>query len=297
MDHLRTIVVGVDFTPPSKVALEQALRIASWNRAAVKAAYVIDTIVTIELEAALSPMALQVQSNLVRESKSAWSEFAKGVAGAENVPFHCEVNNRAFGFLHYARDAHADLIVIGAYARKPEVGFGTMATACVRHAMSDVLIVRESQAGPFRKIVAAVDFSETSMRALERAIRLASQDMAALDVLHVDQTPWAELRAASMMPILGPADKERYVKGLEERLRAFCEPVKHELATLKARHVIESVEGHRSGLAAYAEREKADLLVLGTRGRSNLRDIVLGSTAEKALRSAHCSVLAVRPGT
>ncbi|MBM4361664.1 MAG: universal stress protein, partial [Deltaproteobacteria bacterium] len=40
----------------------------------------------------------------------------------------------------------------------------------------------------------------------------------------------------------------------------------------------------------------ADLVVLGTRGRTNLRDLFLGSTAERVVRECPCSVLAVPPG-
>jgi hypothetical protein len=45
----------------------------------------------------------------------------------------------------------------------------------------------------------------------------------------------------------------------------------------------------------YAQGVGADLIVLGTRGRTNLRDLLLGSTAEKVLRDSVCSVLAVHP--
>jgi nucleotide-binding universal stress UspA family protein len=39
----------------------------------------------------------------------------------------------------------------------------------------------------------------------------------------------------------------------------------------------------------------ADLIVLGTRGHTNLRDVLLGSTAERALSESTCSILAVKP--
>jgi nucleotide-binding universal stress UspA family protein len=39
----------------------------------------------------------------------------------------------------------------------------------------------------------------------------------------------------------------------------------------------------------------AELVVMGTRGRTNLRDMLLGSTAERTIAEARCSVLAVRP--
>jgi nucleotide-binding universal stress UspA family protein len=52
---------------------------------------------------------------------------------------------------------------------------------------------------------------------------------------------------------------------------------------------------NRLGIADYAARVGADLTVLGTRGKTNLRDILLGSTAERVLAESRCSVLAVKP--
>jgi len=43
------------------------------------------------------------------------------------------------------------------------------------------------------------------------------------------------------------------------------------------------------GIAAYAKEHKADLLVLGTQGKTNLRSALLGSTAERVLRELPCS--------
>jgi len=49
------------------------------------------------------------------------------------------------------------------------------------------------------------------------------------------------------------------------------------------------------GIAAYAKQHHADLLVLGTQGRTNLRYALLGSTTERVLNELPCSALAVKP--
>ena len=54
---------------------------------------------------------------------------------------------------------------------------------------------------------------------------------------------------------------------------------------------------HGHGIAEYARRVHADLLVLGTKGRSNLAYVLLGSTVERLLREIPCSTLVVRPPT
>ena len=54
-------------------------------------------------------------------------------------------------------------------------------------------------------------------------------------------------------------------------------------------------QNHGRGIIEYAREHHADLVVLGTRGRSNLRYVLLGSTAERVIREMECSILAVKP--
>lgn len=295
MQVLKTIVVGIDFSAPSEAALAQAVRLAQWNRAAIKPVHVVDMIVSIELEAALSTMALQVRPQLVAEAQRHWPDFAKRVPGAEGLPLRVEIDARGPGLVRAAEGA--DLVVIGAFANRPDTGLGTVAAACVRHAKSDVLLAREGHPGPFKTIVAAVDFSPTSLKALESAVRVATQDSAKLHIVHVFMPPWEELMfpsAAGPIALVTAEQQRAYEDGLRRRLREFVEPLAKELEYLKPELSLWTNGGHRSGISAFAREKAADLIVLGTRGRTNLRDMLLGSTAERALRDAPCAVLAVR---
>lgn len=158
-----------------------------------------------------------------------------------------------------------------------------------------MLLVRDTQKGPFKTIVAAVDFSETSALALARAARFAARDGAELHVLHVFAAPWHQLHYRAPTPLAPPHLQKQYRDGLERRLAEFARPAIEAHAGLKVRTVCHDYNGHRSGIVEYAKSVAADLILLGTRGRTNLRDILLGSTAEKALEESPCSVLAVKP--
>lgn len=296
MTAFRSIVVGVDFTPCSASALVQAIRIAAWSGASVHPVHVIDTLVVIELEEALAPVQQGVRDGLVRDAAAAWLDFAKGVVGAGTLPIEVSINNRIVGILRRAHDDRADLVVLGAYGDRPvDVGVGTVATACVRKSMTDVLLVREGRSGAFRTIVVGVDFSDTSLRAVERAAMFASRDGAALHVLHEFQAPWHRLRFRAPTPEAAPQFQRQYRDGLERRLSSFCAPALRQHPSLSPVLVVHDGDGHRSGIVEYAANVSADLIALGTRGRSNLRDLLLGSTAEKVLAESNCSVLAVKP--
>lgn len=291
MDTLKSIVVGVDFTPGSAVALAQAVRMGAWNRATVRAVHVIDTVVAMDLQDALSAMQRGIVDGLMSGAQRAWKEFAAGVPGAAGVACEVRVDNRVVGVLGAAKGA--DLLIVSAFGAKPDLGLGTVAGGCVRHAMSRVLLLRDTQSGPFKCVVACVDFSETSLRALDDAARLATQDGAALHILHVFEAPWTRLSYEG--PAAAAALQKEYRDGLERRLREFAATLGRGLDYLKPVYAVADDQGHRTGIVEYARRVNADLIVMGTRGRTNLRDVLLGSTAERTLRQSPCSVLAVKP--
>lgn len=301
-----SIVAGTDFTPCSAVALGQAVRIASWsaNPAMVlHVVHIIDTLVVDELEEALSPMQKGIRESLVRDAEAAWTGFAPSIATNGPLPeirLEVVIDNRAVGLLKRAKAHKAELLVLGAYGtRAPDVGVGTVATACVRKSPSDVLLVRDTRPergrGSFKRIVAAVDFSATSLRAVARAAMFAAKDKAELHLLHVFNAPWHELHYRAPTPEIAPHFQKQYRDGLARRLKELCRPFIEPQPDLNVQHVVYDTTSPRSGIVEYATKVNADLIVLGTRGRTNIRDILLGSTAEKALEESRCSVLAVKP--
>jgi universal stress protein E len=291
-----SVVVGTDFTPCSAVAVAQALRISAWSAASCRVVHVIDTTVVVELEFALSDYQRSLRDNLVKDTEKAWADFAKNIPGAASLPIDVSINNRIVGILSHARKYKADLLVMGAFGdRRPDVGFGTVATASVRKSMTDVLLIRDTQTTPFKVVVAAVDFSETSALALARAATFAAQDGAELHVLHVFDAPWHRVHYRAPEPMAPSHLQKQYRDALDRRLRDFVAPISQAHKGLRITPVCYDYAGHRSGLVEYAKSVSADLIALGTRGRTNLRDILLGSTAEKALDESPCSVLAVKP--
>ncbi|MDA0814713.1 MAG: universal stress protein [Verrucomicrobia bacterium] len=300
MSGYSSIVVGVDFTSCSSVALSHALRIAKWSDASLHVAHVIDTVVEAPENEPLSPLQERIRKGLVSDARSAWDRFAETVAEAKGLPIHVSVNNRVAGILGRARECHADLLVLGAYGdRPPDLGLGTLATASVRSGITDVLLVRETQItnAPFKTIVAAIDFSDASLVALERAAIFADADNASLHVLHVIDQRWRLLSYLSPATETALASEEERRGKLEDRLADFCSTVvsKYPLLRWKSAVYDHDHASHRSGIVAYASAHSAQLIVLGTRGRTNLRDVLLGSTAEKVLEESRCSVLAVKP--
>jgi hypothetical protein len=97
-----------------------------------------------------------------------------------------------------------------------------------------------------------------------------------------------------LMPALPPLTDES-VASLEMELDSFLKPLLAESKGLRWQaKVIEQIN-IREGIRKHVAESDTDLVVLGTLGKTNLRMLLMGSTAERIVTHAHCSVLAVKP--
>jgi len=297
MDRLRNIVVGVDFSPASLDALAQAKRVGAWSRSQINAVHVIDTVAVLDIQEALSMIAARVQEGLIEDAKNHWKALVALNGWLSDVPLDVLVTNAVVELSRRVSGANAahSLLVMGVNSRESDDGgVGAVATGCVRHAQSSVLLVRQGHPGAFKRVVACVDFSETSREAVDQAIRIAAQDGSQLHVLHVHSEP-RSLFGFNAKSAMTPLDAAKERDRLREKLLAFCEGLGAEAVWARERVVAIEAPSHGRGIVDYANGVDADLVVLGVRGRTNLRDLVLGSTAERVLRKARCSVLTVHP--
>jgi nucleotide-binding universal stress UspA family protein len=135
----------------------------------------------------------------------------------------------------------------------------------------------------FTHILCPVDFSDVSQHALDHAAAIAHRDHARLTVLYV----FANLPSMDVPPlVLSPADRERIRVDLRRMCAKVSPSVQVDLQVQEAERV------HRAILAEQAAIG-ADLLVLGTHGRSGVRHMLLGSITEKVIRNAGCPTLVV----
>jgi len=194
----------------------------------------------------------------------------------------------------------ADLLVMGSHGRSGFQRFflGSVTEKVIRKAACPTLVVppRATDADPespvqFRRILCPVDFSESSLAALARALSLAQEAEAQLTLLHVIEMP-PELRENAMA---ADFDVDRIRAAAEaEALRHLRDLVP---AGARTRGTIETmvVEGraYREVLRVAAERA-ADLIVMGVHGRGAIDLVVFGSTSHHVIRASSCPVLIVR---
>jgi nucleotide-binding universal stress UspA family protein len=96
------------------------------------------------------------------------------------------------------------------------------------------------------------------------------------------------------MPENSPEFQAGFRATLVSKLREYCEPLKAQLEGVPHQFKLDEHHSAGRGVIEYVTNNPADLIVIGAKGRSNLRDMLLGSTAERVLRLTPCSMLTVR---
>jgi nucleotide-binding universal stress UspA family protein len=137
-----------------------------------------------------------------------------------------------------------------------------------------------------RKIIFATDFSPAAEAALPYAIGLAKQYGANVHGLHV--------RFPAMYPIVGPEAMPVVLEAAEEQAKFEAKQMHEMLESVP--HEVTVTEGDLwPTLREIVSEQKADLIVMGTHGRTGVRRAFLGSAAEEIFRKASCPVLTVGP--
>ena len=194
-----------------------------------------------------------------------------------------------------SEEEHAELVVIGAKPREgAERVLGHVAERVVRYAHSSVLIAR-AHAGT-AKILVATDFTEGSTAAMKLGGELVTKLAVDGTLLHVVQLPAESSALSAVSSALGSPwipPTQTAIESLEALGRSTLDGLAKQYGFT---HVAQ-VEGTPAEvIVARAEAIDAEMILMGSRGRTGLARLVLGSTAEKVIRNSKTSVLVARTG-
>lgn len=143
-----------------------------------------------------------------------------------------------------------------------------------------------------RRVLAPTDFSDSSAPAVRYAAEVAEKFGAELVLLHVVQDLTLVVPDVMMpLPVAAPA-VEDMVSGAKAGIAKMVEKLGFQKLAPKAEVRIGAPAAE---IVAAAADLKADLLCIGTHGRTGLAHFLLGSVAERIVRHAPCPVLTVRP--
>jgi nucleotide-binding universal stress UspA family protein len=155
----------------------------------------------------------------------------------------------------------------------------------------------ENTQKPFT-IMVAIDGSETSMRAAEYAVAMTKNiknkqtQLIGITILDLGRLSYSFFVAA---PSYGSKELEEKRQEAKMWLNRVDQLSKENSVPQFKSEIIEDVVSRIGGaIVKYAENEKVDLIVVGTRGRSGLKRMLIGSVASDILHYAHCPVMIVK---
>ena len=288
---LKTILVPIDFSPASLYPIQWAKFISRRTKASIHFVNVHDFGYPVPM--ALTPPVIGSEA----EIKDHLHRDLQVLAISQDVldaSFQIRVGRAFDQICQVASKIQADLILLATHGRTgwERALLGSTAERIIRHAPCPVLVARQPRsrrkaALKLEGIVVPVDFSDCSVQGLHYAVGLAQLFGAELTVLNVVQlhhdlppivvythselSRWArEVAQAHMADLVSTTD--------------FGE-VKYETAI--------KMGSPAQKICRYAQQTGADLIVTATHGRTGLRHVLMGSTAEQIVRYARSPVLVV----
>ena len=143
------------------------------------------------------------------------------------------------------------------------------------------------------KILVPTDFSEQARAAFEYAVFLASKVGASIELLHVWEAPrYVSPDLMLAVPGWSAVTVEQFSRAqAAKELEGFMGKVEHSGVPVK---ILMEVGDPAATIVRTAKQNDADLIVMGTHGRSGMARLFLGSVAEKVVTHAECPVMTLR---
>lgn len=295
MMQLREILCPTDRSDTSVRALDYAVMLAGWYDASVTALEVVWPSVP-PVSTSVPPVLTPDQ---LRGFQEEFEQFVRSrVHGAARVRGLLVQGQTVPQILHQARELSADLVVLGTHGHSGFERFilGSVTEKVLRRAPCPVLTIPpaapDAPATPrsFESILCAVDFSPSSLEALQYALLLAQESGRRLTLLHVFD--WDEDR-------LLPEQFDRETRDIRREHRQETLNRLHELVGDEARIWCSCRELTGTGrpheeIVRTAAAVQADLVVIGAHGRRVADLLFFGSTTNQVVRHATCPVLTIR---
>lgn len=301
--HMQNILVPIDFSEMSIRSIPTAKHLARRFGSVVH---------LVSLHEFYYPAGFFAPAAPVQLAPVTYLEATRGVAGQRlralarehglTGTCQAEIGGPVFDEIcRIARQIPADLMVTATHGHTglKHVLLGSTAERLVQHSPCPVWVDREKQSKTARPaeagssgidtILVPVDFSDCSLAGLEYAIQFADRVAAKIVLLHVvDFGPVLTADGYAMYDLTKYRDMAR--ADAKRQMTQFVRAAKFGGVKFKAEIVVASSV---TGICEIAEREKADLIITATHGRTGFKHVLIGSTAEVVVRHAPCPVLVV----
>ncbi|MFZ0015334.1 MAG: universal stress protein [Acidimicrobiia bacterium] len=274
-----TLVAGIDLTAMGRRVADRARLVAESLGASLALVHVLEPVGEAMIDPGLA--------RLMREHQRAEAEkVADWVRERSSVKVTLEVVKGSPAWELSSRAKKSDLVVLGSSTVDAFSG-GPVSLRVARMATSDVLIVRRQPRVPYRRIVAAVDFSESSRAGVDRSLKMFPE--AEITVMYSLPSRFDPiLTSAGLFTEEMDASRGTRMEAAHDRMLEFAQSWNGVVRTMVTDGPpIENID-------EAVRRRGADLVVVASRGASATRMVLLGTVPEALVAHAASDVLIVR---
>jgi nucleotide-binding universal stress UspA family protein len=284
MSRYKKILVPFDGSVSSKNALKQAIKLSETEKSWIK---VLAVVPSYEGDLALVGVsnikaAMEGPTEQLLEEAKAITDTA-GISIMSRI-VHGETYER---IVDVAASENCDLIVMGRRGkhRIQRMLMGSVTSRVIGYSGEDVLVVPRDASIGWNHILLSTDGSKYSEVATEHALNFAESyggDLTAVSVVDVTDEFYAQ----------APQVVERMI----EKSKTVLENVqkKAESLNIKTETAVKEGEAYEK-IVELANEKKADVIFIGSHGRTGLKKILMGSVTEKVIGHAPCPVMVVKP--
>ncbi len=292
----KCVLVATDFSEYSKVALDICLGVSKCMKTKL---YVLHTIEKLPHDYR-HLLSSTTHSNMKQKLEEEAMEKIKAMLPGELLENEDIIPIVRFGkpfleIIKVAKEKKVDLLAIGTHGRAgvDRVILGSVAERVVRKAHCPVMVIRGRKYVGFKRIIVPIDLSDCSRIALEYAAATARAHKSKLTILHVFEESFVK-------PYVNAANSEEEANEIIKEIERVNESKYDEfLKTVDLRGVeyekLLKKGIPESDIVETAMEQQANLIVMGTHGRSGIKHILIGSTAEEVVRNVHCDIIIVKP--
>lgn len=276
---MRPVVAGIDLTAMGRRVADRARIVAEQQGTNLRLLHVMEPVA----EALIDPGLVSIMRS---HQASAAESLAKWCQSRTDIDVDLEVVKGSPSWELVARAKSALVVVVGSSTADAFTA-GPVTRRVARKAVGDILVVRRQPRVPYRRVVVAVDFSEPSRLAVERAMELfPDAELTAVFSLPSRFDPM--LSVAGLFQEELEASRVNRIEAAKDRMAEFALPWDGQLRTM----VVDGPPAET--IDEVVRRRNADLAVVGSRGATATRMVLLGTVAESLIGQLPCDVLVAR---
>ncbi|HQX48860.1 MAG TPA: universal stress protein [Planctomycetaceae bacterium] len=288
----KNILVAMDFSPSAEAAFKQAEWLARRTGAQIALANVIPDL---SMSPHWGPEERESnQRTLYKRSEAAMHKMVADLNATDlNIEFKILIGEPFVEITLSVQTDGFDLVLAGTQglAMWKQAFIGSTAKRLIRTCPASVFIVKAGHVAPPKVVLAATDFSDVSLKAVKEGLWIAQQSGAEFHLLHIIDSKDVPEDMVSNIPE-GSSMRQEIDAEASRRLDEFLGTLTDDRTQIQV-HL--SLGRPWQEIQRMSQHLSADLVVIGTVGRSGIKGMLLGNSAEKILDTSGSSTLAVKP--